>query len=60
MQLSGGGVLKQLALPLLCELVYASPRTRELLWRVGGVAVYVDLLGEPYWQVPVLSAIHNW
>ena len=53
-------MLKQLVLPILCELVYASARARELLWRVGGVSVYVDLLGESYWQVPALSAIHYW
>lgn len=48
-------MLKQLVLPILCELVYASPRARELLWRVEadrrGVEVYVELLGESYWQV---------
>ena len=60
LQISRGGVLKQLVLPILCELVYASARARELLWRVGGVSVYVDLLGESYWQVPALSAIHYW
>lgn len=56
----GGGVLKQFALPILCELAAASPRTRELLSHHNGVAFYIDLLRESYWQMHAISAIHYW
>jgi hypothetical protein len=56
----GGGVMKQLALPILCELAAASPRTRDLLSAHDGVSFYIDLLRESYWQMHAISAIHYW
>ena len=56
----GGGVLKQFALPVLCELAAASPRTRELLSKYDGVLFYIDLLRESYWQMHAISAIQFW
>ena len=53
-------MLKQFALPVLCELAAASPRTRELLSKYDGVSFYIDLLRESYWQMHAISAIHTW
>jgi hypothetical protein len=55
-----GGVLKQFALPVLVEMVAASSRTREILSEHDGVAFFIDLFRESYWQMHAISAIHHW
>ena len=56
----GKGALKQLALSILCDLAFTNSVVRELLWDMDGVAFYVGLLGEPYWQITALNALSFW
>jgi len=52
--------LKQLVLPLLCDLAHASSVTRAQLWAHSGVQFFLDLLHEAYWGTEALSALHVW
>eukprot|EP00743_Colponemidia_sp_Colp-15_P006476 GILK01006971.1.p1 GENE.GILK01006971.1~~GILK01006971.1.p1 ORF type:complete len:1130 (+),score=224.67 GILK01006971.1:94-3483(+) len=52
--------LKQLALPIFCDLAHASRAAREELWNYNGIECYLDLLTEPYWQLHALDAIASW
>ena len=53
------GPLKQLALPLLCDMAHnvSSRRVRDVLWRHGTVEFYFQVLSEHYWQIPALNSI---
>lgn len=55
-----GSHLKQFALPILCDLVRASSGAREELWRNDGVAFYINLLDEKYWQTFALNSLTYW
>ncbi|WVO23738.1 uncharacterized protein IAS62_005094 [Cryptococcus decagattii] len=52
--------LKQFALPILCDMANASKGSRRLLWQNDGLALYLDLLEDPYWRVSALDAISAW
>eukprot|EP00698_Gefionella_okellyi_P024813 TRINITY_DN8855_c0_g1_i1.p1 TRINITY_DN8855_c0_g1~~TRINITY_DN8855_c0_g1_i1.p1 ORF type:complete len:951 (+),score=286.04 TRINITY_DN8855_c0_g1_i1:50-2902(+) len=51
--------LKQLALPMLCDLVHKSKARRELT-KADGVQFYIDLLQQDYWGVTALEALSVW
>ncbi|KAF9241075.1 hypothetical protein BU15DRAFT_87319 [Melanogaster broomeanus] len=52
--------LKQFALPILCDLASAGKSCRNLLWQHNGLALYLKLLEDPYFQVSALEAILSW
>ena len=52
--------LKQFALPILCDLASAGKSCRILLWQNDGLALYLRLLDDPYFQVSALEAIVSW
>ncbi|EGN91709.1 hypothetical protein SERLA73DRAFT_173393 [Serpula lacrymans var. lacrymans S7.3] len=52
--------LKQFALPILCDLASAGKSCRTLLWQHDGLALYLKLLEDPYFQVSALEAILSW
>ncbi|KAG2060707.1 hypothetical protein BDR06DRAFT_948085 [Suillus hirtellus] len=52
--------LKQFALPILCDLASAGKSCRYLLWQHNGLALYLKLLEDPYFQVSALEAILSW
>ncbi|KAH7885180.1 hypothetical protein F5I97DRAFT_1883246 [Phlebopus sp. FC_14] len=52
--------LKQFALPILCDLASAGKSCRNLLWQHQGLAMYLKLLEDPYFQVSALEAILSW
>ncbi|KIK98973.1 hypothetical protein PAXRUDRAFT_30797 [Paxillus rubicundulus Ve08.2h10] len=52
--------LKQFALPILCDLASAGKSCRNLLWQHDGLAMYLKLLEDPYFQVSALEAILSW
>ena len=52
--------LKQFALPILCDLASAGKSCRILLWQHDGLAMYLRLLDDPYFQVSALEAILSW
>lgn len=52
--------LKQFALPILCDLASAGKSSRALLWKHDGLAMYLKLLQDPYFQVSALEAILAW
>ncbi|KAL2518562.1 MAP3K epsilon protein kinase 1 [Abeliophyllum distichum] len=49
--------LKQLALPLLCDMAHASRNSREQLRAHGGLDVYLSLLEDEIWSVTALDSI---
>ena len=51
---------KQFALPILCEMAHSSRSARRELWQHKGLAFYISLLADPYWQVTALDAIFAW
>lgn len=55
-----GSPLKQFALPILCDLASATKSCRTLLWQHDGLSLYLNLLGDPYFQVSALEAILSW
>jgi len=59
---SSPSALKQLALPILCDLSRASKRARNLMWEADGVRFYLSLLAETtgYWQIHAVNAISDW
>lgn len=59
---SSPSALKQLALPILCDLSRTGKRARNLMWEADGVRFYLSLLSETtgYWQIHALSAISDW
>ncbi|VDB91802.1 unnamed protein product [Peniophora sp. CBMAI 1063] len=52
--------LKQLALPILCDLASAGKSCRTLLWQHGGLNLYIELLTDPYFQVSALESVLAW
>lgn len=52
--------LKEFALPILCDMAHSSRATRRELWQNKGLAFYISLLADPYWQVTALDAIFTW
>ncbi|KAK7023029.1 cytokinesis protein sepH [Favolaschia claudopus] len=52
--------LKQFALPILCDLASAGKSCRTLLWQHDGLAMYVKLLEDPYFQVSALESVLSW
>ncbi|KAL4249212.1 non-specific serine/threonine protein kinase [Abortiporus biennis] len=52
--------LKQFALPILCDLASAGKSCRILLWQHDGLAMYLKLLDDPYFQVSALESILSW
>lgn len=52
--------LKEFALPILCDMAHSSRAARRELWQNKGLAFYVSLLSDPYWQVTALDAIFTW
>ncbi|OBZ71172.1 Cytokinesis protein sepH [Grifola frondosa] len=52
--------LKQFALPILCDLASAGKSCRILLWQHDGLAMYLRLLDDPYFQVSALESILSW
>jgi hypothetical protein len=57
---ASGGILKPLAVPILCDLAHAGSRSRTLLWEADGVAGYVGMLGLDYWHTHALNALAAW
>jgi hypothetical protein len=52
--------LKQLAIPILCELSHASKPAQRELARCEVQQFYVDLLKQDYWGVTALEALAVW
>ncbi|GBE85072.1 predicted protein [Sparassis crispa] len=52
--------LRQFALPILCDFAGAGKSCRTLLWQHDGLALYLDLLDDPYFQVSALESILSW
>lgn len=52
--------LKEFALPILCDMAQSGKVGRRELWRNRGLAFYISLLSDPYWQVTALDAIFIW
>ncbi|KAI0035206.1 hypothetical protein K488DRAFT_76773 [Vararia minispora EC-137] len=52
--------LRQLALPILCDLASAGKSCRTLLWQHSGLSIYIQLLTDPYFQVSALESILSW
>lgn len=50
-------LLKQHALPLLCDMAHASRNSREQLRAHGGLDVYLSLLEDEVWSVTALDSI---
>lgn len=53
-------ILKEFALPILCDLAHASKVCRKVLWQNGSLDFYLFLLNDPYWQANALDAILVW
>lgn len=49
--------LKLCALPLLCDMAYASRNSREQLRAHGGLDVYLNLLEDESWAVTALDSL---
>ena len=52
--------LRQFALPILCDLASAGKSCRMLLRQHDGLAMYIKLLTDPYFQVSALESILSW
>ena len=52
--------VKEFALPILCDMAHSTRAARRELWQNKGLAFYVFLLSDPYWQVTALDAIFTW
>lgn len=51
---------RQFVLPILCELVYCDEYVKDTLKKHDILAVYYNLLLDPYWQSNALDSILNW
>lgn len=51
---------KEFALPILCDMAHSGSKGRRYLWQNRGLAFYVSLLTDQYWQVTALDAILVW
>lgn len=52
--------VRQFALPILCDMVQAGRAARRELWQNKGLAFYVSLLSDTYWQGTALDSIFVW
>lgn len=52
--------LKQVALPILCDMAHAGPLCRKILWKNHGLHFYLGLLRDPTWQVNGLESVLVW
>ena len=52
--------LRQLAIPLLCDLVHAGQAARLALWRHDGLSFFLRLLELKYWQSTALNCVAVW
>ena len=52
--------VRQFALPILCDMVHAGRAARRQLWQHKGLAFYVFLLSDTYWQGTALDSIVVW
>ncbi|KAK5073982.1 Protein kinase of the Mitotic Exit Network [Lithohypha guttulata] len=52
--------VRQFALPILCDMVQAGKAARRELWQNKGLAFYVSLLSDTYWQGTALDSIFVW
>lgn len=55
--------LRDLALPILCEMAHSGRLGRRALWQNNGLSFYIKVLADEkfaYWQMPALEAIHVW
>lgn len=52
--------LKEFALPVLCDMAASGKVGRRELWRNKGLAFYISLLTDEFWQVTALDAIFIW
>lgn len=52
--------VRQFALPILCDMVQAGRAARRELWQHKGLAFYVSLLSDAYWQGTALDSIFVW
>jgi hypothetical protein len=52
--------LKELALPILCDMAHCGYVGRKVLWQNKGLQFYISLLADKYWQVTALDAILIW
>ncbi|CAI6338744.1 unnamed protein product [Periconia digitata] len=57
---TGGGPLKEFALPILCELAHSGKVARKMLWQAHGLQFYISMLADRNWQVTALDAIFVW
>ncbi|KAJ1389657.1 Serine-threonine/tyrosine-protein kinase, catalytic domain [Sesbania bispinosa] len=55
--ITSNSLLKQYALPLLCDMAHASRNSREQLRAHGGLDVYLNLLEDELWSVTALDSI---
>lgn len=51
---------KQFAVPILCDMADAGRAARRELWQHKGLAFYISLLTDPYWQDRAVDAIFRW
>ena len=51
---------KEFVLPILCDMAHSGSKGRRYLWQNNGLAFYVSLLADQYWQVTALDAIFVW
>lgn len=52
--------LRQLALPVLCDMAHASSRSRDAMWSANGVQLLVEQLEDRNWQPNILAALATW
>lgn len=52
--------VRQFALHVLCDMVQAGRAARRELWQNKGLAFYVSLLSDTYWQGTALDSIFVW
>ncbi|KAL0591626.1 hypothetical protein ABG067_001227 [Albugo candida] len=55
-----GSPLKQFALPILCDLIYASPTARSHLWAHHCVLLFLNLLEDTYWHIDAIKSLSVW
>ena len=53
-------LLKEFALPILCDIAHSGKVGRKILWQNKGLQFYITLLSDRYWQVFALDAICVW
>ncbi|KAI0247575.1 hypothetical protein BJV78DRAFT_1337844 [Lactifluus subvellereus] len=56
--IESSSLLRQFAFPILCDLASAGKSCQMLLWQHDELAMYLNLLTDPYFQVSDLESIH--